>query len=1254
MSEIAATTPVKPKTNNKKAFTDSSDKRKQASIFNFFAKKKPANKSSTTSASAAVASPPNSSTKNLDAKNTADTSLSSTIGKKNVTKQPQPSLKKESIVAKSINGIEELESHLETPVSSSQEKSDDDQEGLASSPLSRNHPTARRKVNYSELSDDDEEEEEINFRSKKRKQAKVVDSDSEDEFVPSGGEDNDFDDDLEVESASITAVDELNGGDIVMDEDDEAMVLDELLDEHDKKSRSASEDENDTFVAEDGPKRVSTKSQSQKPKLADKFRASSNYSASKPAPRQPTKSKSPEKSFKKQNEERYQWLVTIRDAERRLESDPEYDQRTLYIPSKAWEKFTPFETQYWTIKSKMWDSVVFFKKGKFYELYEKDALLGHSLFDLKLAGTGRANMQLAGIPEMSFDYWASEFISKGFKVAKVDQKETLLAKQMNDRVSGKKETKIIERKLSCVLTGGTLTQEGMLNNEMATYCMAVKQNTNTDGSNIFGVAIIDTAVGAIRLLEFNDDSECTNLETFVNQIKPKEVVVEKSNLTSLAQKIIKFNCATNSLWNSLKPETEFWDEDITLEELCKGKYFEAKDLDDRSHWPKILVEYSENKPIGFSAFGGLLWYLKSLNLDRELISIGNIEKYDIYKSISTLILDGQTLQNLEVFTNQFDGSDKGTLFKLINRAITPFGKRMLKSWVCHPLLKVDAINERLDAVDGLLNDGNLLEILSSRLRSLPDLERLLSRIHAGNLKVKDFAKVIESFNNIKKLNLELVGEYGSIDTLPGVLSKFFQSIPSELNSAIEEWENSFDHSKAITEDLLIPEPGVEKEFDESNSIQQDMEKQLNTLLRQYKREYKSQEICFKDSGKEIYLIEVPNKALKKIPKDWVIMGSTSKNKRYWSPEVKEIVQELMEARERHKSIVENLKSKLYARFDKNYLLWMNTVKAIANVDSIISLALTSESLGQPSCRPSFIDSTRGQVNFEELRHPCFVGGGVSGTKEFIPNDVQLGGENARLGLLTGANAAGKSTVLRMTCIAVILAQLGCYVPATSATLTPIDRIMTRLGANDNLIQGKSTFFVELSETKRILESATPRSLLVLDELGRGGSSSDGYAIAEAVLYHIATHIQSIGFFATHYGSLGIPFRSHPAVRALRMAILANENSRNVTFLYKLEDGAAAGSFGMNVASMCGIQSEIIDKAEIAANELEHTSRMKKNNELANLSESGIPLGLQSDIAWLIRGGLSNNSGCIGEGSRIYDGPVKETVLQNILSMVDGL
>lgn len=1092
-----------------------------------------------------------------------------------------------------------------------------------SSPVSNRR--LKKAVSYAES---DDEEETISQSSRKRR--KIVQSDDEeDEFKPEEieAENDDDDDDM---------------SDFVVDDNEESEIDNEDEEEEAEEKAGRVKHKKKDKVS---PRSEDTAPRNSKSSLGSKFEATSSYSASssvlpKPKASSPSTTVSKSNKFTKENEERYQWLVNIKDAEKRTPDDPDYDSRTLYVPLSAWSKFTAFEKQYWEIKSKMWDTVVFFKKGKFYELYENDAMIANTQFDLKIAGGGRANMKLAGIPEMSFDYWAKEFISLGYKVARVDQKETLLAKEM--RGGSTKEEKIIKRELTGVLTGGTLTDLNMINDDMSIYCLSIKEEQLDDGRKVFGIAFVDTATSELNLIEFIDDNECTKLDTLITQVRPKEVLCEKNNLCSIANKILKYNAHnSNQIWNSLNPVSEFWDYDSTLENLVKSKYYEAEDLDDYSHYPEVLVDFKDNHKSAFNAFGGLLFYLKSLKLDESIMTLGNINEYVISKNSSRhLILDGITLNNLEILNNSFDGGDKGTLFKLINRAITPFGKRMLKHWVLHPLMKIEDINERYDSVDYLMNEGTKFrDILEQTFNVLPDLERLLARVHSKTLRFKDFLRVVEGFEKLVQLVTE-IKDFSDKDT--GSLHKFINNFPNELGNCIEEWDDAFDRQEAM-HDIIVPMKGVDNEFDASHSKIISLESQLNDYLKIYKKEFKSNEICYKDSGKEIFLIEMPNK-IKNIPKDWQQMGSTSKVKRFWSPEVRKLVRELMEQKELHKMVCESLKFRMYEKFNKHYSIWLSTIRNIANIDCLIALTKTSESIGYPSCRPSFESADKGFIEFKELRHPCFIG-----TRDFIPNDICLGGTRPNFGLLTGANAAGKSTVMRTTALAVILSQIGCYVPASLAKLNPIDKIMTRLGANDNIMQGKSTFFVELSETKKILSNATPNSLVILDELGRGGSSSDGYSIAESVLYQLATHIQSLGFFATHYGSLGLSFKNHPQIKPLRMAILIDEHSRNITFLYKLEEGAASGSFGMNVASMCGISNEIVDKAEIAAKDYEQTSKIKRQNELSDETLNNLSLGLQSDFAC-----LANNYVKLSGDILRYDEAVKQDALNNIFAMIENL
>ncbi|KAK5076960.1 DNA mismatch repair protein msh6 [Lithohypha guttulata] len=910
-------------------------------------------------------------------------------------------------------------------------------------------------------------------------------------------------------------------------------------------------------------------------------------------------------------EKRYTWLEEIRDIDGNPKGHPDYDPRTIFIPPLAWSKFSPFEKQYWEIKQKFWDTIVFFKKGKFYELYENDATIGHQLFDLKL--TDRVNMRMVGVPESSLDMWATQFVAKGFKIARVDQRETALGKEMRDREEkpgkgkGAKEEKVIRRELACVLTAGTLVEGAMLQNDMSTWCVAIKESVR-DEKPAFGIAFVDTATGQFHVTEFVDDNDLTRFETFVAQTRPQELLLEKGALSIKTLRILKNNTGPTTIWNYLKPSREFWEGHITVKEIEASNYFAQE-------WPQVLEE-SKDKELLMSALGALIHYLRTLKIEESLVTMGKFEAYDPIKKATSLVLDGQTLINLEVFANTFDGGADGTLFQLLDRCVTSFGKRLLKLWVCHPLLDTQKINARLDAVDSLNADHKTRDRFTAEMQKMPDLERLISRVHAGTCKAQDFVRVLEGFEQIEyTFSLLKEGQSKSVDD-QGVIGQLITSMP-ELHSRLKYWQKAFDREKGREAGILVPERGIEEDFDESQDYIESIHKELNDLLQIWRKELGSSAVCYRDNGKEIMQMEVPIKVTKKVPKDWNQMSATQAVKRYYFDDLKALVRKLQEAQETHSQIVKEVAGRFYARFDEHYEIWLAAVKLVAQLDCLISLAKASSSLGQPSCRPTFVDDERSVLEFEELRHPCLL----DKVDDFIPNDIKLGGDIANITLLTGANAAGKSTVLRMTCVAALMAQVGCYVPCKSARLTPIDRIMSRLGAQDHIFAAQSTFFVELAETKKILTEASPRSLVILDELGRGTSSHDGVAVAQAVLHHLASHIGCLGYFATHYHSLSAEFDRHPEVVSKRMQIMVDDAERRVTFMYKVEDGVAEGSFGMHCAAMCGIAKSVIDRAEEAAHEWEHTSRISQKLKVKQEEDSNnqeLPLGLLSDVASLLR------------------------------------
>ncbi|KAI8584582.1 hypothetical protein K450DRAFT_216999 [Umbelopsis ramanniana AG] len=931
---------------------------------------------------------------------------------------------------------------------------------------------------------------------------------------------------------------------------------------------------------------------------------------------------SPSKAKKEDKDQRYAWLLHPKDADGNPEGSENYDSRTLLVPKNAWDRFTPFEKQYWEIKSKHWDTIVFFKKGKFYELYEKDADIGHQEFDLKL--TDRVNMRMVGVPEMSFDMWAAQFVARGHKVAKVDQMETAIGKTMRERETKSKADKIIKRGLSYVLTAGTLVDSGLLTSDMSIYCMSIKELCSTENAApSFGICFVDTSTAHFNLAVFEDDVNRTKLETLLMQVQPREVITERGQLSQKTTRLLK-NTLSNPIWNQLMPEREFWDERVTEDEIRIAKYYER---DGKDEWPQVLVEAKEH-PILMSALGGLIWYLRSLKLDKELLSLKNITHYDPIKNTTSLVLDGQTLANLEILQNSYDGSDEGTVIKLLNQCVTPFGKRLFKRWLCHPLRSTGDIVERQDAVEELMAYVDVQEMIATNFRALPDLERLISRIHAGNCKVKEFLVVLEAFKSLQK-SIDSLESYAS-DFNSNRLKNLISQFP-KLNDQITYFGEAFQTGEVMVDyqriTTIIPQPGIEEDWDEVQATLSDYERQFQEHIQDMRKQHKCSKLVYKDLGKEIYQIEAPKEF--RAPKEWARLSATGKLSRYWTPTIRKLVGEYKEALETKNSIVKSFTSRVYAKFDEHYFTWLSAVKHAAELDCLLSLAISSMSLGEPVCRPEFVDSEKSVLELHDLRHPCIAAGVAT---DFIPNDTYLGGERPNIIVLTGPNMGGKSTLLRQTCVAIIMAQLGCYVPASRCRMTPFDRIYTRIGANDNILAGQSTFMVELSETSKILHEATPHSMVILDELGRGTSTFDGYAIAYAVLHYLATHVGCLGLFSTHYQTLCQEFERVPEVVNMHMAYHIDENEHDITFLYKLTEGACQKSFGMNVANMAGIPKSIVEQADSAATQFEQTHRLKDTTLLMDVDSSG-PVAtpsMLSDFEYLMKVGKSSADDDVGD------------------------
>ncbi|KAI0697052.1 DNA mismatch repair protein Msh6 [Cytidiella melzeri] len=937
-----------------------------------------------------------------------------------------------------------------------------------------------------------------------------------------------------------------------------------------------------------------------------------------------------QKEDKKSNEDPFDFLLDPRDKDGVRPGEPGYDPRTLYVPPKAWKTFTPFEKQFWEIKQNHYDTVLFFQKGKFLELYEEDARIGHQEFDLKL--TQRVKMSMVGVPEQSFNFWAAKFLAKGYKVGRVDQAETALGAEMRvaaDKGNKKKaedkgKDKIVRRELNKVYTNGTLVDEALLTDEQAGHCVSLREDGAEDpktGSQKFGLCVLDSATSEFNLSAFEDDACRTRLETMMRQLRPKEIIFTKGNLSVSTTRLLKSTLSGDCLWTSLR-ESEGLTFEKTIREL-KALYPRGEDEDDADmegipHGLSASVPEAIRSMIMYSgameALGSMIWYLRTLNIDKDILSMKNFNIYDPMKRGQGLVLDGQTLAHVEVLLNS-EGTDDGTLLKLLGRCITPAGKRLFRIWLCMPLREISDINARLDAVDDLIDHPTFESEFTDIAKSLPDLERIVSRVHANNCRVKDFLKVLESFKKLSKglASLATTADSFKSNNISGLL----RSAP-DLSPHLKHVKSIFKLSENGG-DELIPEDGKDEQYDNIQEEITALERQLEKDLRRLQKDVGCDlEYWHSAQGtKEIYLVQTKAKE-KNIPRNWAKSGSTKAFNRWLVPELAPTIRSLKEARELRNTSIKNFRSRVYAEFDTDRGVYLRAIRVLSELDCLFSLARSSVALGEPSCRPEFIEGDCAWMDFEQLRHPALsVSAGFRG--DFIPNDVKLGGDVARVALLTGPNMGGKSTAMRMTAVGIIMAQLGMRVPASKARICPVDAILTRMGAYDNMFSNASTFKVELDECCKILRDATPRSLVILDELGRGTSTYDGMAIAGAVLHQLASQTLALSFFATHYGSLTDDFSYHSNIRNMHMSTLVDDEKRELVFLYKLTEGVASSSFGTHVANLAGVPLSVIERADVVSKDFARQFKEKiEGKRKDNTADGRLPLTVQADFAYLCK------------------------------------
>ena len=912
------------------------------------------------------------------------------------------------------------------------------------------------------------------------------------------------------------------------------------------------------------------------------------------------------------------WLTPdkLRDKKKRLTSDEDYDGRTLYVPSDFLNKCTPGMKQWWTIKSDHYDLILFFKVGKFYELYHMDAEVAVKELGLVYM---RGNFAHCGFPEKAFGRYSETLIQKGYRVARIEQTE-----RPEDKP---KSSKTVSRELCAVITKGTKTNgflEGRSPNVESCYLMAVCEDEDQ-----YGICLVDTSVGHFQLSQFSDDRHSSRLRTIISHFNIVQVLYARKDITAKLQNVLKLDLC-QALHEPLAKDTEFWNGCRLLKELANGKYFRDDSVDEDS-WPESLTRLTVGESGGFSdeplpdyalalsSLGACVHYLKSCLIERPLLTLKQFSVFlpsefnvrsatEFPKPGQKLVLDNTAIANLEILRTN-DGKYEGSLLSIIDKCVTAPGKRLLRKWLCSPLTEPSLINERLDAIENLLTNPGKVKQVQKALSKIPDLERGLRKIHTigtkhpsehpdsravlfeldfyGKKKITELTQAIDGFRELTKI-LKFFDDVDiSSNMLKQTVSINNESGFPDLQPLLKFYSESFDREEALKNGIIIPNKGVNEDYDNAIAEIRDIEENFDKLLRQYKLKLGCS-MSFFGAAKNRFQVEVPDSSQSKIPRDWEVQSQRKGYVRYYFPETAELKVSLAAAEIRKEDALKNTMRVVFNSFSKNYETLNKAVRCSSTLDVLLSLSQYSSSFY--TCRPEIIASSSPFIDIVNGKHPTLLPFLSDG--EFIPNDTKLGDEHANnILIVTGPNMGGKSTLMRQVGLLVILAQIGCYVPSQSMKLSPVDRIFTRLGASDNITRGESTFFVELAETSCILHHASAHSLVILDELGRGTATYDGTAIAGSVIQDLVDNIKCRTLFSTHYHRLVDELKECPGVDLAHMSCLdVNEGTDNqeqdITFLYKLSDGACPKSFGFNAAKLAGLPKSCIMEAQKVANQFE--------------------------------------------------------------------
>ena len=790
---------------------------------------------------------------------------------------------------------------------------------------------------------------------------------------------------------------------------------------------------------------------------------------------------------------------------------------------------TPMMQQYQRIKNDYQDALLFFRLGDFYEMFYQDAKVASSVLEIAL--TSRQKVPMCGIPYHAAESYLSKLLKRGFKVAICEQVE-----------DARKAKGVVRRDVVKVLTPGTAIEFELEEAKQSTYIASLFLEEKN-----WGLAYIDLATGQLKAAQ-SDPQERRNLDDELFRFSPKEIIFPESEEESVAEILSR-----NSMMSVLKSPQEDW----------IFEYSQARGTLQSHFRVKSLAGFDlENKSLAVSAAGALLDYLKKVRKD----SLSLIHQVTYIQSGFQMVLDATSIKNLELVKNLRDGRLKGSLLDIIDFTRTSMGGRLIRSWLLQPRLDCSEIDRRLDAVSEFLDQTIERQELEESLEEILDLERLTGKISLAVAHARDLVSLKKSLLPLPRIQ----------NTIKPFKSRMIKQIH-------KNWDNARDLvaliDKAILDEpaFLLTEGGLIKdgynsELDELRKLSHSGKGFISLLEKKEKERTGISSLKIRYNKIFGYTIEVTRPNLSLVPEDYIRKQTLANSERFITPELQEYEEKVLNAEERITALEHELFLEIREKVSKETRRLQKIASDIAVLDVLASLAELASLRNYQ--RPKI--NSKDRIRITEGRHPVIE---VTNDEPFIPNDTHLDRDEDQILIITGPNMGGKSTYLRQVALISILAQMGSFVPAREAEIGIVDRIFTRIGAMDFLSVGQSTFMVEMIEAARILNNATERSLILLDEIGRGTSTFDGLSIAWAVAEHLhdQEEIRAKILFATHYHELTELALTLPRIKNYHVTV--KEKKDDIVFLRKIVPGPSDQSYGIHVARLAGIPRSVVDRAK---------------------------------------------------------------------------